>query len=115
MTAYNKKFTDRVITIEKPRGNGYDNPLGEHNSLPESDNMTIGTAQSNIFNHGYKYWLASPVAGCCVGMVVPDDTDGDYTCVLSGYGCTEGTCPLVCLSSGVTLTQSEDGNTFTIN
>ena len=110
VAAYNKKFTDRVITIEKPRGTGYDTPLAEHNSLPESDNMTTGTAQSNVFNHGYKYWLASPVAGYCVGMVLPDDT-----CVSCGYGCTEGTRPLVCLSSGVTLTQSEDGNTFTIN
>ena len=113
VAAYNKKFTDKAVTIETPTGYGYkyDDALYNENSLPPSDSVTTGTKKSNIFNHGYHYWIACPsnYRDDCVRLV-------SYSAALVGSG-TYPYCmrPVVYLSSGVTLTQSEDGNTFTIN
>ena len=112
--SYNKKYTDKAVTITTPTGNGYDiSLLNENNSLPSSDSVTSGIAQSNIYNHGYHYWLACPSSynsnGVCFMYY------GDACIRGSGYGdSTIGVKPVVCLNSGVTLTREEDG-TFTIN
>ena len=113
VAAYNKKFPNKAVTIETPTGYGYkyDDTLYNENSLPPSDSVTTGTEKSNLFNHGYHYWLACPNSGYYgyVGLVIYSTARvdwGTYTYCMR---------PVVCLSSGVTLTQSEDGNTFTIN
>ena len=114
VAAYNKKFTDKAVTIETPTGWGYNNNLlKEKDSLPANDNVTTGTAQSNLFNHGYNYWLACPHSDY-----------GHYVCWVNhisacvyGYATNgnQGVRPVVCLSSGITLTPSSDRSTFTIN
>ena len=115
VASYNKKYTDKAVTITAPTGNGYkyNDTLYNNNSLPSSDSVTSGTAQSNIYNHGYHYWLACPSSygnKDCVRIVGYSracvDTDGYYG--------SRGVRPVVCLNSGVTLTRKTDG-TFTIN
>ena len=114
VAAYNKKFTDKAVTIETPTGWGYNNNLlKEKDSLPANDNVTTGTAQSNLFNHGYNYWLACPHSdyGHFVCFVNP------ISACVYGYATNGnlGVRPVVCLSSGITLTPSSDRSTFTIN
>ena len=115
VAAYNKKFTDKAVTIETPTGYGYKyyGALYNENSLPTSDSVTTGTEKSNLFNHGYHYWLACPsgISDISVRGVVYNNAcmyDYDY------YG-NYGVRPVVCLSSGVILTPSSDRSTFTIN
>lgn len=116
VAAYNKKFTDKAVTIETPTGYGYkdNDALYQKNSLPASDSVTTGTAQSNLFNHGYNYWLACPSSygNYTVRYVYSDNAYVNY--ISYGYD-GSGVRPVVCLSSGVTLTPSSDRSTFTIN
>ena len=114
VASYNKKYADKAVTIDTPTGTGYkyDDTLYDNNSLPSSDSATSGTAQSNIYNHGYYYWLAGPSSMRSDYVRIVSDT---YACV-SNYPCSYscGVRPVVCLNSGVTLTRKTDG-TFTIN
>ena len=114
VASYNKKYIDKAVTIDTPSGTGYtyNDALYQDNSLPSSDSVTSGTAQSNIYNHGYHYWLACP-GGYSNKFVRAVDyrnafVNGD------GYSCSFGVRPVVCLNSEVTLTRKTDG-TFTIN
>ena len=115
VAAYNKKFTDKAVTIDTPTGNGYKykDTLYNNNSLPSNDSVTSGTAQSNIYNHGDYYWLACPHNdyGHFVCFVHP------ISACVRGYATNgnQGVRPVVCLSSGITLTPSRDRSTFTIN
>ena len=115
VAAYNKIYEDKAVTIGVPTGNGYkyDDVLFSKNSLPESDSVTTGTAKSNLFNHGYAYWLAcsSSYSNNTVRHVRYDGAYVGY----NSYTNVNGVRPVVCLNSGVTLTPSEDRNTFTIN
>ena len=115
VAAYNKIYEDKAVTIGVPTGNGYkyDDVLFSKNSLPESDSVTTGTAKSNLFNHGYAYWIAcsSSYSNNTVRHVRYDSAYVGY----NSYTNVNGVRPVVCLNSGVTLTPSEDRNTFTIN
>ena len=115
VAAYNKKFTDKAVTIETPTGYGYKyyGALYNENSLPTSDSVTRGTEKSNLFNHGYHYWLACPSSSYDNGVRLVRFSNAyvnDYN-----YSLCYGVRPVVCLSSEVTLTPSSDRNTFTIN
>lgn len=115
VAAYNKVYTSKAVTIEAPTSDGYkyDDALHEEKSLPSSDGITTGTAKSNLFNHGDYYWIACPsgYSGDGVRRVNSDTAyvDGDT------YNGSNGVRPIVCLSSGATLTPSNDRSTFTIN
>ena len=114
VASYNKKYTDKAVTITAPTGNGYkyNDTLYNNNSLPSSDSVTSGTAQSNIYNHGYYYWLACPSSSSNDNI-----RNVYYTAAFVGNGdfyFSFGVRPVVCLNSGVTLTRGTDG-TFTIN
>ena len=112
VASYNKKYTDKEVRLDTPSGDGYGNPLSEEKSLPSSDNLTSGTAQSNIYNHGDSYWLACPSGNdtYSVRLVRYSNAYVDY----NDYNASIGVRPVVCLNSGVTLTRETDG-TFTIN
>ena len=115
VAAYNKVYTSKAVTITTPTGMGYlyNDALYTNNSLPTSDSVTTGTEKSNIFNHGYYYWLACPHNdyGHFVCFVHP------ISACVRGYATNgnQGVRPVVCLSSGITLTPSSDRSTFTIN
>ena len=113
VASYNKKYTDKAVILDTPSSNGYGNPLSANNSLPSRDSVTSGTAQSNIYNHGYHYWLACPSSGGSNDVRV---VYYNYACVKGDYysSSSYGVRPVVCLNSGVTLTRKTDG-TFTIN
>ncbi len=117
VAAYNKKFTDKAVTIETPTGYGYkhDDALYNENSLPPSDSVTTGTEKSNIFNHGYLYWLACPSSVNYEGEGMREVNSSDALVRDNRYYGFVGVRPVVCLSSGVTLTPSSDRSTFTIN
>ena len=120
VAAYNKVYTSKAVTITTLTGNGYlyNDALYQDNSLPSSDSVTTGTAKSNLFNHGYSYWLACPSSSSYNFVRI---VDYDSACVVgNNYGSSSssngtGVRPVVCLSSGVTLTPSSDRSTFTIN
>ena len=113
VASYNKKYKEKAVTIDTPTGFGYkhDDALHNNNSLPPSDSVTSGTAQSNIYNHGYDYWPACPssLAGNLVRIV----SSSDAYVGTGAYHTSLGVRPVVCLNSGVTLTREPDG-TFTI-
>ena len=112
VASYNKKYTDKAVILDTPSGDGYGDPLSASNSLPSSDSVTSGTAQSNIYNHGYHYWLACPSSYNYANV---RNVDYSNACVLSSYySYSYGVRPVVCLNSGVILTRKTDG-TFTIN
>ena len=58
VASYNKKYVDKPVTLGTPDNYGYGNPFSENNSLPASDGVTSGIVKSNIYNHGYNYWIA---------------------------------------------------------
>ena len=112
VASYNKKYTDKAVILDTPSSNGYGNPLSANNSLPSRDSVTSGTAQSNIYNHGYHYWLACPSSTYSYNV---RNVYYDNACVYdNNYYTSFGVRPVVCLNSGVTLTRKTDG-TFTIN
>ena len=114
VASYNKKYIDKAVTIDTPSGTGYtyNDALYQDNSLPSNDSVTSGTAKSNIYNHGYHYWLACPSSDISNHVRIVyyglAHVDGGYCD--NSYGVR----PVVCLNSGVTLTRETDG-TFTIN
>ena len=114
VASYNKKYIDKAVKIDTPSGTGYtyNDALYQDNSLPSNDSVTSGTAQSNIYNHGYSYWLACPSNNYSSGVRYVDYRGA---CVNNdSYSPSLGVRPVVCLNSGVTLTRKTDG-TFTIN
>ena len=112
---YNKMFTDKIITIETPSGSGYkyDDELYTKESLPINDRIISGIEQSNIYNHGYSYWLNCPSGdGNEIMRIV--NYGGAYISS-SNYGTNKlGIRPVVCLKSSVILKESSDGTTYTI-
>ena len=112
VASYNKKYTDKAVILDTSSSYGYGNPLSASNSLPSSDSVTSGTAQSNIYNHGYHYWLACPSSAGDLGVRFVDYSRASV--VYDDYYHSHGVRPVVCLNSGVTLTRKTDG-TFTIN
>ena len=114
VASYNKKYTDKAVTIDTPTGCGYKytDALSEINSLPSSDSVTSGTVQSNIFNHGYPYCLACPSSHNYYNLRFVSYADARVHTYDLKYPI--GVRPVVCLNSGVTLTRKTDG-TFTIN
>ena len=114
VASYNKKYADKAVTIDTPTGYGYkyNDALFQNNSLPSNDSVTSGTAQSNIYNHGYYYWLACPSSNSSYGVRFVNYISA-YVYYFS-FGTLYGVRPVVCLNSGITLTRGTDG-TFTIN
>ena len=98
------KYEGTTITIADLEENGYAQTI--------SSGLTTGKA-NGIYNHGYYYWLACPSSydNSYVRRVNSDDA---YI-VSNIYSYAYGIRPVVCLNSGVILTKSVDGNTFTIN
>ena len=98
VASYNKK-QNQSLAIATPTGYGY------ASTIPRID----------LFNHDNSYWLACPssiIDGTRVRYVYCGDTDTGYS---AEYSHSIGVNPVVCLSSGVTLTPSSDRSTFTIN
>ena len=111
VASYNKK-QNQSLAIATPTGYGYGSTITTNGSLP-NDSLTSGTAKSDLFNHGYEYWLACPSSFDYQGVRF---VTYDYAFVNATlYYYDEGVRPVVCLSSGVTLTPSSDRSTFTIN
>ena len=115
-SVWNKTYkTEKAIEITIPSGNGYkyNDALYTNSRLPTSDKITSGIVKSNLFNHGYHYWIACPGGTANENMRIMSYSNScidNY--ILSG---TLGIRPVVCLKSDVILTKSEDGDTFTIN
>ena len=116
VASYNKKYIDKAVTIDTPSGTGYtyNDALYQDNSLPSNDSVTSGTAQSNIYNHEYCYWLACPGSNDGYYVRYMDYYSACVDYASYNYNASIGVRPVVCLNSGVTLTRKTDG-TFTIN
>ena len=115
VASYNKIYTEKTIEIAIPNETGYkyNDKLYPTGSITTNDDMTSGTSKSNIFNHGYYYWLACPGSGSDTYILFVSSNDNSVG--PSKYSSLNGTRPVVCLKSDVILKKSSDGNTFTIN
>ena len=115
VASYNKIYTEKTIEIAIPNETGYkyNDKLYPTGSITTNDDMTSGTSKSNIFNHGYYYWLACPGSGS--DTYIRFVSSNDNSVGPSKYSSLNGTRPVVCLKSDVILKKSSDGNTFTIN
>ena len=114
--AYNKKYLNKKVKIIEPKEYGYNwnDDLYKSNSLGiKDDNMESSNKSSNIFNHGYAYWIACPCSdydGNFMRIV-----DYDYSCVGGGgYDFLEYIRPMVCLKSNIKLKLSLDGTQYSI-
>ena len=95
--------------------NGYklEEGLNKENSIPISDDKISGMEKSNIYNHGYSYWLACPCSSDSNNVKYVSDSlwivrSSNY--YAGGYAIR----PVVCLNSSVTLVKNSDENTFSI-
>ena len=117
VAVYNKKNVNSQVTIPELYGSGYkyNDALYEKGSIGSSDGIIGGKKQStNIFNHGYFYWLACPSSGNeeyirNIGYYHEQVNANIYTG-------TDGIRPVVCLKSDsiLILNKNEDESYYTL-
>ena len=116
--SYNNVFKSKEVEISaienESTGYKYNDVLYTKGMLPTNDSKINGTEKSNIYNHGYHYWLACPSNNNGNNLRIANFNE---RCLSTDVGNADyglGIRPVVCLNSSVTLIESDDGNTFSI-
>ena len=104
LAASYEKYSGTTITVADPAGSGYAQTI--------TSGLTTAIA-NGLYNHGYFYWLACPSSDYSFYMRYVSYVNAYVNSNI--YNNRFGVRPVVCLSSGVTLTPSSDRSTFTIN